>query len=166
MLQFNLTLTHCVTSHELTRVCTCISYFNFCHKILWNLSSSCSLYYKKRNCLYWYLGFHRNFNVTKISVMTDRDGEELFNELHADALSDCPSDFEIYRCGNWWFIGRQLRIGYQTSETANLQNLLCTIARRRLLCSLSHQKKKKKKNYWNILYVQNIIYARDVQSFI
>lgn len=28
--------------------------------------------------------------------MMDRDGEEFFNELYADALSDCPSDFEIY----------------------------------------------------------------------
>lgn len=28
--------------------------------------------------------------------MTGPDGEELFNELYADALSDCPSDFKIY----------------------------------------------------------------------
>ena len=27
--------------------------------------------------------------------MTERIGEELFNELYADTLSDCPSDFEI-----------------------------------------------------------------------
>ncbi|XP_054745804.1 calcium-dependent secretion activator-like [Anastrepha obliqua] len=27
--------------------------------------------------------------------MTERIGEELFNELYADSLSDCPSDFEI-----------------------------------------------------------------------
>ena len=30
--------------------------------------------------------------------MTDRDGEELFDESYADALSDCLSDFETY-CG-------------------------------------------------------------------
>ena len=29
--------------------------------------------------------------------MTDPGGEELFNEFYADALSECPSDFEIYR---------------------------------------------------------------------
>ncbi|CAD1472053.1 unnamed protein product, partial [Heterotrigona itama] len=38
----------------------------------------------------------RNLSVTKISIMTDRDGEEFFNELYANVLSDCPSDFEIY----------------------------------------------------------------------
>ncbi|CAD1479134.1 unnamed protein product [Heterotrigona itama] len=44
---------------------------------------------KSRRC------FYRNFSVTKISIITDRDGAELFNELYADALSDCSSDFEI-----------------------------------------------------------------------
>lgn len=33
------------------------------------------------------------FNA-KISILTGHD--ELFNELYADALSDCSSDFEIY----------------------------------------------------------------------
>ena len=28
--------------------------------------------------------------------MTDREGEKFFNELQADVLSDCPSDFEMY----------------------------------------------------------------------
>ena len=33
--------------------------------------------------------------MTKISIMADGDGEELFNELYTQTL--CLSDFEIYR---------------------------------------------------------------------
>ena len=59
-------------------------------------------------------------------------GEELFNELCADALSDCPSDFEIY-C-NDTEIDSLSKDSYESDirlpRTANLRNLLLTITRR------------------------------------
>ena len=47
-----------------------------------------------KNYFYWYLGFHRNFSVATISIVTD--GEELFNEYMQTLY---PNNFEIY-CSN------------------------------------------------------------------
>ena len=50
-------------------------------------------------------------------------GEELFNELHADVLSDCPNDFET-RCSDVEIDSlskNSYEFGHCTSKTANLQ---------------------------------------------
>ena len=63
------------------------------------------------------------FSVTKISIITDHDGEELFNKIYADASSDCQSNFEIH-CSDVEIASLSQR------NQIYLQNLVYTITRR------------------------------------
>ena len=68
--------------------------------------------------------------------MTDRDNEELFNELYADAL---------------FVVMWKLKI----SASRQISNLLCTV----------YHAKKKKKLLKYITCIKCNIYIRDIQSF-
>lgn len=78
-------------------------------------------YYKEYSS--WYLGFYRNFSISKISAISIRSGDEFFNELNADTLSNRPGVFEIY-CTDFEFDGfiwRQLKTQYKTEKTAKIK---------------------------------------------
>ena len=124
-----------LTGHELTQLfalALAILIFDIqsntgYYEIFFRRIQSCSFYHKKK-LLFWYLDFYRNFSVTKISIMTDRDGEVFFNELYADVLSDCQSDFKI------WYIAYDILLMWKLIVWSENSYELVIRPRKRQIC--------------------------------
>lgn len=56
--------------------------------------TSHQLYFNKKNVLF----------ITILILQEFRDGEKFFNELYANALSNYPSDFEIYNSNLGYYL--------------------------------------------------------------